>query len=136
MQDARAFCQRFFPWYNAEQHHSGIALLTPEVLHYGQAEEVIRRRQEVLNGAYTRNPERFVRASPKPQPQPTAVWIDAPTLTPVTEEVRHYFTPAGVANSLTRSVPLGSNIVGLVFLLNCVGDSSVTDYITRLVGVC
>lgn len=89
MQDARAFCQRFFPWYNAEHHHSGIALLTPEVLHYGQAEEVIRRRQEVLNGAYARNPERFVRASPKPQPQPTAVWINAPTSTPATEEERH-----------------------------------------------
>jgi hypothetical protein len=84
----RAFCQRFFPWYNAEHHHS-IALLTPEVLHYGQAEEVIRRRQEVLNGAYARNPERFVRASPKPQPQPTAVWINAPTSTPAPEEERH-----------------------------------------------
>jgi putative transposase len=89
MQDVRAFCQRFFPWYNTEHHHSGIALLTPEVLHYGQAEDVIRRRQEVLKRAYTRNPERFVRASPKPQPQPTAVWINQPTLTPAPEEERH-----------------------------------------------
>ena len=25
IQDARAFCQTFFPWYNDEHHHSGIA---------------------------------------------------------------------------------------------------------------
>ena len=36
IQDARGFCQRFFPWYNTEHHHSGIGLLTPEVLHYGR----------------------------------------------------------------------------------------------------
>ena len=29
LQEARAFCQRFFGWYNFEHRHSGIALLTP-----------------------------------------------------------------------------------------------------------
>jgi putative transposase len=90
LQDARGFCQHFFRWYNRDHHHSGIALLTPEVLHYGRGQEVIERRQEVLNQAYARNPERFVRACPKPQPLPTAVWINPPALTPaVTEEERH-----------------------------------------------
>jgi transposase InsO family protein len=28
IQDARAFCQEFFGWYNVEHHHSGIGLLT------------------------------------------------------------------------------------------------------------
>jgi putative transposase len=56
IEDARVFCQRFFPWYNQEHHHSGIALLTPEILHYGMAAEVIRQRQHVLNQAYARNP--------------------------------------------------------------------------------
>jgi len=87
IEDARAFCQGFFPWYNRDHHHSGIALLTPEMLHYGMAGEVIRQRQQVLNSAYARNPERFVRACPKPLPQPTAVWINPPTLAPVTEEI-------------------------------------------------
>jgi putative transposase len=41
IQDTRAFCQVFFPWYNTEHHHSGIGLLTPEVLHYGRADEII-----------------------------------------------------------------------------------------------
>jgi len=31
IEDSRAFCQRFFPWYNTEHHHSGIVLLTPEM---------------------------------------------------------------------------------------------------------
>jgi hypothetical protein len=72
------FCQQFFPGYNQDHHHSGIALLTPQTLHYGQAEKVIEQRQQVLNQAYVCNPERFVRSHPKPQPRPTAVWINPP----------------------------------------------------------
>jgi putative transposase len=91
IEDSRAFGQKFFPWYNHEHHHSGIALLTPEMLHYGMAGEVIEQRQQVLDQAYARNPERFVRARPKHPPQPTAVWINPPTPipTPATEEIRH-----------------------------------------------
>ena len=37
IEDARAFCQQFFGWYNTEHRHSGIGLLAPEVVHYGQA---------------------------------------------------------------------------------------------------
>jgi len=71
IEDARAFCQHFFRWYNTEHHHSGIGLLTPETLHYGRAEKVISQ-------AYERTPERFVRARPKPPDKPTAVWINPP----------------------------------------------------------
>jgi putative transposase len=89
IEDSRAFGQKFFPWYNHDHHHSGIALLTPEMLHYGMAGEVIEQRQQVLDQAYARNPERFVRARPKHPPQPTAVWINPPTPSPATEEIRH-----------------------------------------------
>jgi putative transposase len=89
IEDSRAFGQKFFPWYNHEHHHSGIALLTPEMLHYGMAGEVIELRQQVLDQAYARNPERFVRARPKHPPQPTAVWINPPTPSPATEEIQH-----------------------------------------------
>jgi len=34
LQDSRSFCQIFFAWYNEEHRHSGIALLTPAMLHY------------------------------------------------------------------------------------------------------
>jgi putative transposase len=88
-QDARAFCQVFFPWYNHEHHHSGIALLTPDMLHYGMAGEVIEQRQQVLDAAYARNPERFTHARPKHPPQPTAVWINPPTPVIATEGNLH-----------------------------------------------
>lgn len=44
MEDARAFCQRLFDWYNNEHYHSGIALMTPSVVHYGLAEDCNRSR--------------------------------------------------------------------------------------------
>jgi putative transposase len=86
-EDARAFCQGFFAWYNSEHHHSGIGLLTPETLHYGRAEAVTAARQEVLLAAYTAHPERFVNKLPKPPAVPTAVWINPPKLTSGSEEV-------------------------------------------------
>ena len=43
LEHGRSFSAEFFSWYNQEHRHSGIALLTPEVVHYGRAEEVIAR---------------------------------------------------------------------------------------------
>lgn len=79
IQDARVFCQGFFPWYNREHYHSGIGLLTPEVVHYGRASEVIDARQVVLSAAYAAHPERFVKQLPRPQAPPREVWINPPT---------------------------------------------------------
>jgi putative transposase len=79
IEDARAFCQRFFAWYNKEHYHSGIAWLHPIDVHYGRAELVRAGRAEVLDAAYSRNPERFVRKPPQPAPLPTSVWINKPT---------------------------------------------------------
>ena len=89
IQDARAFCQEFFRWYNGEHHHSGIAMLTPEMFHYGRAQAVIQQRQDVLKQAYIRNPERFVRACPTPQSPPTAAWINPPPPIPTSQGNPH-----------------------------------------------
>jgi putative transposase len=78
IEDARVFCQSFFPWYNTEHRHSGIGLLTPEVVHYGLAQDVIRAREEVLHHAYDTHPERFVRHRPVPPALPAAAWINKP----------------------------------------------------------
>jgi putative transposase len=72
------FCREFFGWYNDEHYHSGIGLLTPATLHYGQAPVVIESRAAILQAAYAKYPERFVHGCPKPQPLPTAVWINPP----------------------------------------------------------
>ena len=76
--DAREFCGGFFSWYNREHHHSGIALLTPETVHYGLADEVNQARLGTLHEAYRQHPERFVRKQPEPPRLPEAVWINPP----------------------------------------------------------
>jgi putative transposase len=76
--EARAWVRAFFAWYNEEHHHSGIGLLTPETLHYGQAERVLEQRQAVLAAAYAAHPERFVGGIPTPPQVPEEVWINQP----------------------------------------------------------
>ena len=76
--DARTWCQEFFEWYNYEHYHSGIHLLTPADVHYGRAEQIIRRRQQTLLEAYERHPERFVKGPPYLEPLSREVWINAP----------------------------------------------------------
>jgi putative transposase len=80
LSDARQWCQDFFGWYNHEHYHTGIALLTPAIVHLGRASEVIAKRHEVLQAAYAQHPERFVHGTPKHPPLPSAVWINPPTL--------------------------------------------------------
>lgn len=77
-QHARSFCQQFFPWYNTEHHHSGLGLLTPEVVHTQRAEQVRNLRQHTLDTAFAAHPERFVRKPPQPPALPTEVWINPP----------------------------------------------------------
>jgi putative transposase len=76
--DARAFCQRFFTWYNTAHYHSGIGYHHPVDVHYGRTQAVWDARAGVLTTAYTRNPERFVRKHPEPPALPAAVWINKP----------------------------------------------------------
>jgi putative transposase len=78
LQQARSFSESFFSWYNQEHRHSGIAMLTPEMVHYGRAEAVIAARRLMLEEAYRQHPERFVRRPPEPLRLPAAVWINPP----------------------------------------------------------
>jgi putative transposase len=78
IQDARAFCREFFPWYNHEHRHSGIGLMTPAMVHYGKAEQISSQRQVVLASAFDAHPERFVRGAPTPPSLPKAAWINKP----------------------------------------------------------
>lgn len=78
IEDARSFCQRFFSWYNFEHHHGGIALLTPNQVHYGHAGKVLTKRADVMRQAYERHPNRFKGMIPKPPQLPDAAWINKP----------------------------------------------------------
>lgn len=75
--DARAFCQRFFTYYNNVHRHSGIGLHTPASVHDGTAVMIRARRADVLADAYATNPHRF-RRRPTPPRLPKAAWINQP----------------------------------------------------------
>jgi putative transposase len=78
IQDARAWARPFFEWYNDQHYHTGLNLLTPASVHYGQAEVIRQQRQLVLAAAYAQHPQRFVRGEPIVQGAPDAVWINPP----------------------------------------------------------
>jgi hypothetical protein len=78
IQDARAHCQVFFPWYNNDHRHSGIAFMTPADVHYGRTPAIIEARTQALNAAFEANPRRFKGRPPTPKLLPSAVWINPP----------------------------------------------------------
>ncbi len=60
--------------------------MTPAAVHHATATAVHQQHARVLDAAYQRHPERFVRKSPAPPEPPTAAWINKPA---DTKEVTH-----------------------------------------------
>jgi putative transposase len=79
IEHARDFCRAFFSWYNFDHRHSGIAFLTPHVVHHGLAEPALTIRHATLMAAYHAHPERFFRGAPVPTALPAQVFINPPT---------------------------------------------------------
>jgi len=73
--NSRNFLGPFFDWYNNAHYHSGIALLTPSSVHYGQAEKILASRQAVIDSAYAEHPERYVNGPPRVAQLPSVVRI-------------------------------------------------------------
>jgi putative transposase len=78
IEDARAHCQHFFQWYNAEHCHSGIGFMTPENVHYDRAQTLFQHRAVTLDVAFRAHPIRFKGKAPQPPRLPTAAWINPP----------------------------------------------------------
>ncbi len=76
--DARNWVREFIAWYNEVHRHSGIGLMPPKVVHYGEGEKLRAQRALVLEAAYAAHPERFVRGMPEAPVLPEAVWINKP----------------------------------------------------------
>lgn len=77
-QHAHDFSDPFFDWYNYHHRHSGIAMLTPSMVHNGESPGIIAQRQMVMAKAYEQFPERFVKGHPIIKPLPEAVYINPP----------------------------------------------------------
>jgi len=78
IEEARAHCQQFFPWYNGSHRHSGIGFMTPAAVHQGLAKALFQQRAHTLNAAFTLHPKRFKGNCPQPPKLPTAAWINPP----------------------------------------------------------
>ena len=79
--EAEAFCQEYFAWYNGRHHHTGLALLTPAQVHYGDPVALLAARHQTLLAAYARNPARFGYRPPQLEALPAAVYINPPAPT-------------------------------------------------------
>lgn len=75
IQDARAFCDRFFRYYNHEHYHSGISLHTPFTVHNGTARAIQQKRAQTLQQFQAANPRRFTRTPALPK-LPVVAWIN------------------------------------------------------------
>jgi len=78
IEDAKTFLRGFFDWYNCQHRHSGIGSITPESLHTGEAYKIREQRCRILEQAYLKHPERFVKGLPQPPKIPEAAWINKP----------------------------------------------------------
>lgn len=59
LESAEKFCRDFFDWYNNFHYHSGILFLKPISVHYGESDNILKNRHQVLLNAYEKNPARF-----------------------------------------------------------------------------
>jgi putative transposase len=107
-EEAREIFRGLFLWYNGEHRHSGIAMLSPEMVHLGTAPAVLSARAVVLSAAYAAHPERFVNQAPVPEPLAAEVWINRPL--PAVESSREATgdTHAPTASICQPGCPTGS----------------------------
>ncbi len=78
LENAEQFCLHYFNWYNTKHDHSNICWLTPESVHYGDANDMLFQRHLTLMNAYNKDPVRFNRTPPILKSLPLAVYINPP----------------------------------------------------------
>lgn len=77
VEDARAWCEQFFEYYNHVHRHRALGLNPPASIHYGTASEISAQRAATLDQAHAANPSRFA-GRPTPPKLPTVAWINEP----------------------------------------------------------
>jgi putative transposase len=102
--EARSLFRALLSWYNEEHKHSGIAMLAPAVVHRGEAEAALARRQRTLDAAYERNRERYVKGRPRAGTLPREVGINLPKALPEALVERNALREAGDLSPVFRAV--------------------------------
>ena len=75
--EARELFRNLLTWYNEEHRHSGIAMLTPAIVHAGNSAEVVAARNVILKQSYVKHRARFVNKAPTAATVPDKVYINA-----------------------------------------------------------
>lgn len=75
-EQAISHLEQFLTWYNNEHIHVGLNLHTPASVYFGKVEDVVRKRQEIMDAAYTENPIRFPKGRPIVKSNPAVVGIN------------------------------------------------------------
>ena len=70
-------------------------MMTPAQVHFGKAEEVATKRDEVLKKAYEKHPERFVKGPSRAERPAEVVYVNPPTVLPPTDRRPVAETEAG-----------------------------------------
>ena len=90
VEHAISHLDQFLTWYNNDHMHGGLNQHTPASVHFGRVDEVVARRQAVLNAAFAANPVRFPNGKPIAKKNPAVVGINlnlkADTVSPVATE--------------------------------------------------
>jgi putative transposase len=79
VEEARSLFRNLFCWYNHEHHHSGLALLTPAMVHHPEGTRQGRRSYKSARqgaGCGLRSPSRAVRKEPAAARRPPGVSLD------------------------------------------------------------
>jgi len=95
--EARAWGQTFFPYYN-HRPHEGLALFTPADVFTGRTEQTWATRQTTLDRHYADYPERYVNGPPQAARPPSVVAINPDDAAPASELMA---TPGGFASTST-----------------------------------
>lgn len=72
LEEAREWMADFVHWYNTQHKHSGIGYITPEQRASGKEAQIFKNRNEVIQNAFVKHPQRWSKA-PK-------IWIIKPTV--------------------------------------------------------
>lgn len=59
LEEVQTWTQQFVRWYNQDHKHSGLKFVTPAQRHNGQAEAILKQREQVYREAKRRNPQRW-----------------------------------------------------------------------------
>jgi putative transposase len=59
LDEVQAWTQKFVRWYNQEHKHSGLKFVTPAQRHAGQADVILRNREQLYAAAKNSNPRRW-----------------------------------------------------------------------------